>query len=429
MSNSDSNRKRKRKRESPDTCTLDCKISTGHMPHSHVEIPSPVYKHVDATPANAMYTPEIDKHVLSLQSGLMMELDVDSFLEIPTCRLRKEFPNGIPFVNCIRTRSNLTWGIGSMLLAWKDLLSEGVVLALSDIDKFKVVGDDVFFETSHDTAGENSVRVGVDSITRVEWSSFYASQTKLNSLCNIEHLLLVKSMCPNGYQICRTPFTLPRLRRLGLRVTKASFENTIHVLRTHTLLEHIHLEVDPFMFFREIALFSHCLSSLSVVDIDFNGDHNGYITNRDIYTLPDISETLLCTLHSVRTLRVRLSINTDMTHRAYKLFSTHPTLTMIDLPVRWTARYPPDYRVHDLFVLQHSGDSMRFRSNTQECVYYTHNQRVLTNRKVWGSISIIRTSTKYNEGSKMLDSVLDLVPMIIGFAGLDSIDACVFPFD
>jgi len=429
MSNSDSNRKRKRKRELPDTCTLDCKISTGHMPHSHVQIPSPVYKHVDATPANAMYTPEIDKHVLSLQSGLIRELDVDSFLKIPTCRLRKEFPNGIPFVNCIPTRSNWTWGIGSMLLAWNDLLSEGVVLALSENDKFKVVDNDVFFETPYDTAGNESVRVGVDSITRVAWCNFSTSPTKLNSLCNIEHLLLVKPMFPFGYQKCRTLFTLPRLRRLGLRVTEASFKNTIHVLRTHTLLEHIHLDVDPFMFFREITLFAHCLSSLSVVDIDFNGDDNGYTTNRDVYTLPDISETLLCTLHSVRTLRVRLSINTDMTHRAYKLFSTHPTLTMIDLPVRWTVDFPLDYRVHDLFVLQHSGDSMRFRSNKRECVYYTHNQRVLTNRRVWGSNSIIRTATKYNEGSKMLDSVLDLIPVIIGFAGLDSIDACVFPFD
>jgi len=432
MSNSDSNRKRKRKRdEETSICTSSCYMLAWRMPHSHAEMPTPTYKHVDAIKDDAVYTPEINKHVRILRNSLTRYLDVDSFLKIPTRRLRIAFPISIPLRSLTRILSTSKNGIGNMLLAWKDLLSRDVVLCLSELDGFEVADDNVCFKTSYDTAGNESVNVSIYSITRVEWSGFRCDL--LNSLRKVEQMTLIESAFV---------FVLPCLRRLAIKVdTEVSCINAIHVLSTHTLLQHIHLDVSPVIFLANITSFVLCLSSLSVVDVEFHYDvdvdvpfyydpiESSYSIERGIDAWPDILVALLTGLRSVHTLRVQLHRYAKMTDSIYKLLSTHPTLTAVDLSIDWTSEFPLHYRVHDLFLMGYSDSDKWLELYNEDREYDAHNQRVLTNRKVWGSISIIRTATKYNEGSMLLDSVLDLVPIIIGFAGLDDIDTRAFHFD
>jgi len=431
MSDSDGNRKRNRKRkrdEETSICTSSCHMLAWRMPHSHAEMPTPTYKHVDAIKDDAVYTPEINKHVRILRNSLTRYLDVDSFLKIPTRRLRTEFPIGIPLRSLARILSSSKNGIGNMLLAWKDLLSRDVVLCLSGVDEFEVTDDNVCFKTSYDTAGKESVNVSIDSITRVVWNGFKSDL--LNSLRNVELLTLIESAFV---------FVLPCLRRLAIKVdTEVSCINAIHVLSTHTLLQHICLDVSPVIFLANITSFVLCLSSLSVVDVEFHDDvddhfyydpiESSYRIKRGIDAWSDILVALLTGLQSVHTLRVRLHRYAKMTDSIYKLLSTHPTLTAVDLSIDWTSEFPLHYRVHDLFLMAYSDSDKWLELYNEDCEYNAHNQRVLADRRVWGGISVLISSTRSNEGSKFLDSVLDLIPAIIGFAGLDNIDTCVFAF-
>jgi len=420
---------RKRKRE-PESChnerPCDCEGVFKDKKHSHMPTPEPVCGHVSDDDILAHVKAHVDtqsedglnarvhefRTIMWHWPKLHIHLDF-IFFEMPLCFLRACFPFGIPYNGQLKVQTMMLHGRNQMadvVSSWPRLLCDDVIFVWGDRHICRVDGDTIHFTAASGTTCATSV----NSITRVEVDVFDGLPEYLLSLRALRQLKLRNHL----YVSNMDSLVLPCLKTLAICVNKSTVSNVVSVINRHTL-QHITLHIDSDEFDVRTMISSqlvHCLSVIPVVDIR---------TSR--CTVDDSRATLtvlLCNLHGVQALRVDFYRHITMTPDIYELLSTHPTLTMVDLPVEWTAKFHVHGPVARLLLLSHATDDKICVMQRRD----THNERVFINRMHWSAVCVLISFIGANYESKISTSVFDLVPGILSFAGFDSLDEYVLPF-